>query len=226
MATFSVVNNLRWSLFQLDGANANLIEAVKGDDNDCLLLQLSAFKEALSAVQSAVSLLTAAERSHLERAASAGWFDRLKLQTAAMTRWCRNELGSPDNVCLELLRRNAMTYRAGHSLEQIDAFRRMDTELSVTFSGSKLESPNEWVRRRKELKETVEDQMMVLYKKDKRRTVAMESPEIAQILGCSEQAVRKKSNKVWQMLQAENEANMQRLTRRHTSDKTDDIDDE
>jgi len=84
----------------------------------------------------------------------------------------------------------------------------------------------EWVRRRKELKETVEDQMMVLYKKDKLRTVAMESPEIAQILECSEQAVRKTSNKIWQMFKAEKEANKQRLTRRHTSDKTDDIDDE
>ncbi len=90
---------------------------------------------------------------------------------------------------------------------------------------SPADASNEWIHRRETLNETVEDQMMVLYKKDP-RTAAMYSPEIAAILGCSEQSVRKKDNKVWQMFKAEKEANMQRLTRRHIYDNRDAIDDE
>lgn len=95
----------------------------------------------------------------------------------------------------------------------------------VTPKAATLVDENEWVLRRKELNETVEDQMMVLFKKDS-RTAAMYSPEIAQILGCSEQSVRKRDNRVWRMFKAEKEANMARLTRRHTPDNRGDNDDE
>lgn len=55
---------------------------------------------------------------------------------------------------------------------------------------------------------------------------AVTAPEIAKILGCSQSAVKKKGNKVWQLLQAEIEENKKPLKRRHTMDSTDDIDDE
>ena len=111
----------------------------------------------------------------------------------------------------------------------VDALESRRLEFLSMSEGTPKATPvgaeNEWVIRRDTLNETVEDQMMVLFKKDS-RTAAMYSPEIAQILGCSEQMVRKRDNKVWQMFKAEKEANMKRLTRRHTSDKMNDIDDE
>jgi hypothetical protein len=90
------------------------------------------------------------------------------------------------------------------------------------IAGLSDDASNEWVHRRETLNETVEDQMMVLFKKDQ-RTAAMFSPEIAQILDCSEQAVRKSDNKVWQMFKAEKEAAKKKLRRRDTYDNLDDI---
>lgn len=90
----------------------------------------------------------------------------------------------------------------------------------------KLKTPKmEWKARRETLNETIEDQMLVLFKKDP-RTAAMTSSEIAATLNCSEQSIRKPTNKVWQMFKAEKEENKRRLKRRHTSDSTADIDNE
>lgn len=111
---------------------------------------------------------------------------------------------------------------AGLSLDQ---FR--DSTLVEVFDmikGRHRKPTQDWKHRRDTLTETVEDQMLVLFKKDP-RTAAMTSPEIAVILECSEPAVRKPSNKVWQMFKAEKEDNQRRLKRRHTTDSTDDIDD-
>jgi len=63
-------------------------------------------------------------------------------------------------------------------------------------------SVNEWKRRRDEFGESVEDQMATMYKDDG-RVVDRTSEEIAEILDCSESAVRKRDNAVWKMYQQE-----------------------
>jgi hypothetical protein len=108
----------------------------------------------------------------------------------------------------------------------LDQFR--DSTLVEVFdlieSRKKKPTPD-WKNRRDTLNETVEDQMLVLFKKDP-RTAAMTATEIAAILSCSAPAVRKPDNKVWQMFKAEKESNQKRLKRRHTTDSTSDPDDE
>jgi|GEM_PF-5657495 len=91
--------------------------------------------------------------------------------------------------------------------------------------GELAEETNEWITRRHSLGETVEQQMMVLYKKDK-RTAELKSPEIAEILGCKAQAVRKKGNAVWKMFQEEKGRREQLLSQklRRTNSKSDDDD--
>jgi hypothetical protein len=132
VATADRITNLRWCLWHLDGVNSDLIEALDRDDT-YLLEKLAAFRQALSSVHDAVSLLTTEERARLERATSSGWFDRLRVHLASMSRWCRNELGATGDISLELLRGSAAVHRIGHSIEQIDSFRKMDEELAVTF---------------------------------------------------------------------------------------------
>lgn len=107
----------------------------------------------------------------------------------------------------------------------LDQFR--DSTLVEVFDliESRHKKPTQdWKNRRDTLSETVEDQMLVLFKKDP-RTASMTAPEIAEILKCSEQSVRKQTNKVWQMFKAEKEQNQNRLRRRHTPDTPDDMDD-
>ena len=65
-----------------------------------------------------------------------------------------------------------------------------------------LDEKNEWVRRREESGETVEDQMTAMFKKDT-RIADLTSPEIAEILGCTSQAIRKSGGKIWKMFQEE-----------------------
>lgn len=85
---------------------------------------------------------------------------------------------------------------------------------------------NEWVRRRSDLGETVEDQMAVLYKNDT-RMADRKSPEIAEILGCTPQAIRKEDNKVWKFFQEEKGRRKTLLSQkiRPTKRESDDDDD-
>jgi hypothetical protein len=120
---------------------------------------------------------------------------------------------------------NFFTDSANDHSQQILDVRTLEGEVRAMLKIVPPTVENAWVHRRESLNETVEDQMAVLYKEDP-RTAAMFSSEIAEILGCSEAAVRKSDNKVWQMFKAEKEAAKKKLKRRDTSDNLDGIDDE
>lgn len=133
-----------------------------------------------------------------------------------------NAVSAEDSGVVDQKNRHGKFIQANDRRKILPAIMNLELVKSASASDGNI---NEWVHRRETLNETVEDQMMVLYKKDP-RTAAMFSPEIAQILDCSEQAVRKSDNKVWQMFKAEKEAAKKKLRRRDTSDNLDEIDDE
>ncbi len=69
----------------------------------------------------------------------------------------------------------------------------------IVSEADSKDSSNEWRKRRESGSETVEDQMLVLFKRD-HRIIDMKASEIAAILDCGETAVKKSSNQVWQMI--------------------------